>query len=178
MSSVKRIQLAGASVSLSLHRDANRLTVVIDNAASPSSLNSLPTFLLSHGLARSVQSSNHRRQSGDLSAADQRNGHRRRSARKSEVQLDWSGGISIIQDVPALQLGDPSAGVHIVDVHCEGRRSQSPPMFPRIAHRNCTSRPIGNHHVDGATVRPRVDGLVELTFAATQGASSPYAEPT
>jgi glycogen debranching enzyme len=174
--SVKRIQLAGASVSLSLHRDANRLTVVIDNAGEPFKFEFSPDLPLGatalHALFNHqtivAKAETYPRQTSATVIADAPHG-------KSEVQLDWSGGISIIQDVPALQLGDPSAGVHIVDVHCEGKTLTIAADVPtdRASQLHLkTDWPIT--HVDGATVRPRVDGLVELTFAATQGASSPY----
>jgi len=174
--SVQRIHLSGASISVALHRNANQLTVTIDNPGEPFKLEFSPDLPLGATLAHAqfnhqqiaVKAENFPQEIIATVIADAPHG-------KSELQLDWQGGISILQDAPSPQLGDPSTGVHIVDVHFETNSLTiaADVRTDRASHlRLQTTWPIA--HINGATAQQHADGLTELTIAATRDASAPY----
>jgi glycogen debranching enzyme len=174
--SIKRVQLAGASVSLMLHRDANRLAVAIDNTGDPFKFEFSPDLPLGATVQRALfnhqaiatKAENYEQQTSATVIADAPHG-------KSELQLDWRGGISVIQDAPALLLGDPSIGIHVVDIHFEGKTLTIAADVPtnRASHLCLkTDWPIAQ--IAGATLQHTADGLAELAFAATQNATTPY----
>lgn len=173
---VKRIELAGASVSLLLHREANRLKVAIDNDGPPIKFEFSPDLPLGATIQHAVfnhqpiaaKAGNYAQQTTATVVAVVPKG-------RSEIELDWRGGVSIIQDVPAPQLGDASANIHVVDVHLNGKTLTIAADVPtdRASHlRLQTDWPIAS--LDGASARKDAEGLTEVTFAATANAPAAY----
>ncbi len=174
--SVGHIQVAAASVSLALHRDAAGLTLKIDNPGPPFEFEFAPDLPLGATIRKAVF--NQRPIAVSLESLPQQT-----SARvvldaphgSSELRLDLEGGISVIPDQPAPMLGDASVGIHIIDVHIEGNTLIVAADVPadRASHlRLKTGWQVAN--AEGATVEPVTPGMVQLTFAAAQDASSPY----
>jgi glycogen debranching enzyme len=174
--SLAHIQLSGASVSLELHRDADGITLGIDNSGAPFKFEFVPDLPLGAKLRRAVF--NHQPVAGTVESFQQQTNARvtlNAPHGKSELRLDLQGGISVIPDAPEPLRGDPSVGIRIVDVHLEGSALKVAADVPvdRASHlRLKTTWEIAG--ADGATVQPIAAGLVELTFAATHDASTPY----
>ena len=120
--SIQRIPLAGASVSLTLHREADHLKLTIQNPGEPFDLEFSPDLPL--GATVQAASFNRRRvaaQAGNFPQQTTTTITVNAPHGASEIELAWQGGVSILQDPPVLQLGDASTAVHIVDVHLEGK---------------------------------------------------------
>jgi glycogen debranching enzyme len=174
--SIQRIQLGGTSVSLVLHREASNLKLIIDNPGDPFKLEFSPDLPLGATVLRA--SFNHQATAAKLEEFPQQSNATvivDAPHGKSELQLDWQGGISIIQDGPAPQLGDASSSIHIVDVHFEGKTLILAVDVPTDrASRLRLKTPWRIAHVEGATLQPESDGLSQIIFAAAQQNANPY----
>jgi hypothetical protein len=174
--SVTHIQLAAAPVSLTLHRDADSMTLEIDNPGQPFNFEFAPDLPLGakvRGAALNHQPieakvETHPQQTNAKVVLTVPHG-------KSELRLDLQGGVSVIPEAPEPLLGDASAGVRIVDVHLEGDLLTVDADVPtgRASHLLLkTAWGIGN--VEGATAQPVADGLFKLSFGVTHEGSAPY----
>lgn len=174
--SVARIPLAAASLSLTLHRDEDGMTLEVDNSGPSFKLQFQPDIPLGatlrratlnrHPIAASIESS--AEQTEARATFDAPHG-------KSELRLDLQGGVSIIPDVPQPLLGDASSAMHIVGTSLNQRRLSIAADIPvdRASHlRLKTAWKIASS--DGATVQTVAPGLVDLTFSSTQDASATY----
>ncbi len=170
------IQVAAASVSLALHRDAAGLTLKIDNSGPPFKFEFAPDLPLGATIRRSAF--NRRPAAASLESFTQQTNARvalDAPHGSSELRLDIAGGISVIPDQPPPMPGDPSSGVRIIDVHLDGNTLIIVADVPadRASHlRLKTGWQVAN--AQGATVEPVAPGMVQLTFAAAPDASSPY----
>jgi len=174
--SVRHIQVAAASVALALHRDAAGLTLKIDNSGPPFKFEFTPDLPLGATIRRSAF--NRKPAAASLESFAQQT-----SARvaldaphgSSELRLDIEGGISVILDQPAPMPGDPSSGIRIIDAHLDGDTLivvADVPADRASRLRLKTGWQVAN--AQGATVESVAPGIVQLTFAAAQSASSPY----
>jgi hypothetical protein len=178
--SIKRIKLAGVSVSLVLHREGNRLKVAIDNAGEPFKLEFSPDLPLGATIQRAIfnhqpmtsKVENYQQQTSATVIIEAPKG-------RSEIELDWQGGVSIIQDAPTPQLGDASAGVHVVEVHLDGKTLTIVADLPTGCASHLRLRSEWTvAHVTGGTMQQGIDGLADLAFVATQDGNAPYRRAT
>ena len=92
---------------------------------------------------------------------------------KCEINLEWQGGLSIIEEPLQLLKGMPSAGIHIIGVSPEGNTlaidADGTGAFESRLHLRTEWTVAG---VEGAPVQLASGGLAELTFAASAGGSS------
>jgi hypothetical protein len=174
--SVGHIQLAAASVSLALHRDAAGLTLKIDNPGPPFKFEFVPELPLGARIRQAVF--NHSPITASLESLPQQTNARvilDAPHGSGELRLDIEGGISVIPDQPAPMLGDASVGIQIIDVHIEQDTLIVSADVPsdRSSHlRLKTGWQIAS--AKGATIEPVAPGMFQLTFAAAHEAPSAY----
>lgn len=175
--SVEHIPLAKASVGLVLHLAPHELTLSIDNPGTPFHFDFAPELPLgshivdatldSHPIVATLDS--HPQETKARVQFDTSPGH-------SELHFKFEGGVSVLTDFPAPQLGMPSTGVRIVDAQLDGSTLTIAADVPRNRASHLQLQTDWSVvKVDGATAQRAVDRLVDLTFAASQATSSaPY----
>jgi glycogen debranching enzyme len=119
--SVNQIPLSGATISFTLHQDKTDMTLRIDNSGPPFSLTFAPTLPLGASVDR-VEWHHHK-----IPAATMQNLPDTLASLNvsvvhgaNEIDMVIHGGVSIIPTNSSPLLGDPSRGIHIIDVHLAG----------------------------------------------------------
>jgi glycogen debranching enzyme len=174
--SVSNVQVAGAEVSLKLHRVPEILTLQIDNAGEPLQFNFVPNLPLGSRLQsarfnqRPVAATmeNRAQQTDATMSVTVPHG-------RSELEIDWQGGVSLFLDDPEPLLGEPSVGVRIVNVHLDGTTLAIDADVPcdRDSHlRLQTAWSIVSS--SGAQSRTISGGQSELTLAPPRAAAPAY----
>lgn len=165
---VQHIQLPKASVGLTLRRTPHGLTLSIDNAGTPFHFDFAPEIPLgSHitgamldrqPIAAALES--HPQESDVRVQFDASPG-------QSELHIEFLGGVSVIVEPPAPQIGAPSSGVRIVDVHLDGTTLTLAADVPqnRASHLQLQTDWV-LVKAEGAVAQAAGDRLVDLTFAA------------
>ena len=176
--SVDHVKLSNASVALGLRRTSNRLTLTIDNLAAPFQFEFTPEIPL--GAQIGAAELDHRPITVALEAHPQETDARvlfDAPHGRSELHIDWHGGVQVIAESPAPLVGMASSGVRIVNVHLEGDVLTIEADVPRdrASHIQLQTE-WGIVKAEGATAQPAGDGHFELTFAASPDAapSEPY----
>jgi glycogen debranching enzyme len=176
--SIQHISLPNASVGLTLHRTPHGLTLVLNNAGTPFHFAFAPEIPLgSHitgamldrqPIAAALES--HPQESDARVEFDAPPG-------ESELHIEFLGGVSIIAESPAPQIGASSSGVRVVDVHLDGTTLTIAADIPqnRASHLQLQTDWI-LVKAEGADAQAAGDRLVDLTFAAAPEAapSAPY----
>ncbi len=174
--SLSNLSIGDKSVSLAFHYDTESLSLAVENSGPPFQLQFNPTLPLG-AMLRGASLNN------QLLAADIQDYPQQTEARiaalvphgKSEVRLEWQGGVSVVLENPDPVLGEPSAGLRIVDVHLEGRRlviEADAPEGQESHLQLMTTWTVANS--TGIAAQPAVGGPVELTFPATSAGSASY----
>jgi len=175
--SIEHIKLSNALVALVLRRTVHRLTLEIDNSGAPCTFEFTPEIPLGshiasaqldhHPIAVAVES--YPQESDARVLLDAAHG-------KSELSIDWQGGVSVIADSPAPLLGAANRGIHIIGISLEGKTLTIAADVPsdRASHLELQTD-WGIAKAEGVTVEPIADGTIGLTFAGSEGATSePY----
>jgi hypothetical protein len=174
--SVSRISLAGASISLKLHRTAHQLMLEIDNSGGVFKFEFAPELPLGATLRRTVF--NHRAIPGAVE-----NSSRETDASvaldlphgKSELRLDYEGGIEVTADEPEPKPGDASEGIRIVDICIEKNAltiDADVPTARASLLQIHTAWKIAK--ADGVTLQPTADGVTGIVFAAAHDSTTAY----
>jgi len=174
--SIARIQIGGAHVRLALDRSGEAMALKIGNDGEPFKLVFTPDL----ALGAKLKGATFNRQTV---AAVIENHPQQTEARvevtvphgESELQLDVAGGVRVIPDGTEPRLGEPSAGVRIIDVRLAAGKLTVVADVPadRESHVRIRSAwPAAS--VSGATVKPMKDGQAEIVFAAERGAAGAY----
>jgi glycogen debranching enzyme len=176
--SLEHIRLSNASVALALRRTPRGLTLTIDNSGAPFQLAFAPEIPLGARIEGaelehrpiSAALEDHPQESVAKVLLDAPHG-------KSEMHIDWQGGVSVIAESPPLLTGRPSSGVHVIGVELEGSVLTIAADVPSDRESRLQLQTgWAVVKAEGAVARPVAEGLVELTFAATPDAapSVPY----
>jgi glycogen debranching enzyme len=176
--SIDHIKLSDASLSLELRRTSHGITLTIDNPGAPFKLEFAPEIPLGARVISALLDL--RPITADLEAHPQETDARvafDAPHGKSELHIDWQGGVSVIAASPAPLKGMPSTGVRIVGVHLDGDLLTIAADVPRdrASHIQLQTE-WGIAKVEGAGAWTVSDGLIDLTFAAVPDAASsePY----
>jgi glycogen debranching enzyme len=174
--SLSNVSVGNASISLAIHSDAESLTLVVENQGPAFQLRFNPnlplgavlrtTSLNNQPLAATMQ--NYPQQTEAQISALVPHG-------KSEIHLEWLGGVSVVLDNPDPVPGEPGAGLRIVRVHLEGRRltiEADAPEGDESHLQLVTQWTIANS--SGVAVRPDGIGKIELTFPMASPGSTSY----
>jgi glycogen debranching enzyme len=174
--SIAHIRLSAAYLSLALHRDDNGLALGIDNPGRPCKFHFRPDVPLGASLVRATLNhkavpatiENHAQQTEAQVNMDVPHG-------KSELRVDLRGGISVIPEMREPHAGDPSVGLHVVDVVLAERRLSVTADVPADRESHLRLKTVWKiEGVDGATLQTVGPGLVELTVPATAGTLASY----
>jgi len=172
---VRHIPLPKASVGLALRRTPHGLTLTLDNPGTPFHFDFAPEIPLgSHitgalldrqPIAAALES--HPQESNARVAFDAPPG-------LSELHIEFLGGVSVMAASPTPQIGAPSSGVRVVDVHLDGTTLTIAADVPqnRASHLQLQTDWI-LVKAEGAVAQAAGDRLLDLTFAA-----APEAAPT
>ena len=173
--SIEHIKLGAASVALELQRTPHGLTLTIDNTGAPFKLAFAPEMPL--GARIEGAELDHRDIASTLQA------HPQESIAsvltgvphgKSEMHVEWRGGVDAIVETPAPVLGMPSSGVRVIDVHLDDNVLTVVADVPsnRESHLQLRSE-WKVVKTEGATMRSIDEGITQLSFPAITGAA-PY----
>ena len=174
--SLSNVSFGGASVSLAFHCDTESLTLVVENSGPRFQLQFNPNLPLGavlreaslndKPLAATIQ--NYPQQTEAEISALVPHG-------KSEIHLEWRGGVSVVLENPDPVLGEPNAGLRIVDIHLENRRLAIEADAPegRESHLQLVSA-WGVANATGVTAQPAGSERIELSFPAASTGSALY----
>jgi glycogen debranching enzyme len=176
--SIEHIKLSDASVAVNLKRAPHKLTLSIDNPGPPFKFDFTPEIPLGarivgaelDHLPIAVALDSHPQETDAHAAYDAPHG-------KSEFEIGWLGGVSVMTESPAPLKGMPSTGIRVVGVHLEDDLLTITADVPR--DRACHIQLQTDWEIvkaEGALAQTAAGGQVDLTFAANPdaAASEPY----
>ena len=174
--SISNVSFGGASISLAIHRDTESLSLMTENPGPPFHLQFDPNLPLGavlravslngQPLAASIQTFPQQTEA-EISALVPHG--------ESELRLDWRGGVSVVLNNPDPVLGEPSAGLRIIEVHLEGSRLTVEADAPegRESHLQLdTAWTVAKS--TGVVTKPDGNGKIEITFPEASPDPSSY----
>ncbi len=174
--SIQHIALAKSMISLTLQRSVGEMSVKIDNQGDMFHFEFAPDLPLGAKLIRTAMNGHtisgkieeHRQQTNAMIEADIPRG-------KSELELTFSGGVSVIPETVKPQLGAASSGMRIIDVSLEGRELIIDVDVPSDRESRLQLQTPWPVTGDGTVSVERASPTVTVvTFAAIPGGSVTY----
>jgi glycogen debranching enzyme len=172
--SIAHIRLSDASLSLVLRRTAQGMALEIDNAGPAWKLIFAPELPLGARLGAvtldrkpiAATLDSHAQETDARVLLDAPHG-------RSTLHVDWQGGVQVIVDPPAPELGMASSGMRVVGASLEGDVLTIDADIPldRESHVQLETG-WGIAKAEGARLGPVADGHVTLTFAANPNAAA------
>jgi hypothetical protein len=175
---VQHIALAKATVGFKLQRTPHGLTLAIDNQGTPFHFDFAPEIPLgSHITAAELD---HQPIAAALESHPQESDAHVQfdtAPGQSELHIEFQGGVAVIADSPAPQIGASSSGVRLIDVHLDGATLTIAADVPqnRASHLKLETDWV-LVKAEGTVAQAAGDRLLDLTFAAAPEAapSTPY----
>lgn len=164
---LQQVRLADGKAAFRLHRNADGLSLSIDNEGSAFELEFSPEMPLGaaykgasfdgHPAASKVESwAQETSVRIDLKVP---RGH-------SELRVQFGGGVSVVQEIPRVKLGKPDSEPHVVGIHLDSTGALTLDMDVPAAGRShlVLETPWKVTSAEGATVRSLGDSRLEVSF--------------
>jgi glycogen debranching enzyme len=173
---LSHVRLRDGYASFDLHRSSDGISMKIENSGPAFHLEFEPDLPLGASYAGALL--NGRAVQGRLQSTAQETSVRvvfNVPHGGSDLRIQTSGGVSLLQDIPEVKLGDPDTMPHIIGVHLDNYLLSLDLDIPAgRTSQLILQTPWKTEKADGVTIRRIDQSHVELSVTTTQPAHSRY----
>lgn len=164
---IQQVPLADGKAAFGLHRQADGLSLSIDNDGSAFDLEFAPELPL--GATHKSASFDGQPTPGKVESSAQESSVRtdvQVPHGHSELRIQANGGVSVVQEIPRVKLGDPDREPHIVSIHLDSAHTLTLDAdVPATGmSRLVLQTPWKVASAQGATVKALEDSRLEVSF--------------